>query len=487
MAKKKLSIGSLLLSILSVLAVSLYPAVFLYTQNAAEASLSDIASPALYFACGGLGIFALLWLFTRKHKHAAIATCITMLALLNYSSIESLMCMISDELRYWHCLTILIVLLVHIIVLIAKKLNDEWAGYVNGILAGVFSLLIVMNSAMAVPSIMNKMEAERELAAQRAAMQAQQKESDEYLPNIYFIILDEYSGYNTLKKIYGYDNDPFLTQLESLGFTVSRDSYNETYDTLYVTANLVNLSYDAKYGITTGAELDSMRQHGTMFQILSEHGYQFRGVGSDSYMYGLERADMAEQEDSNAKTLNGETIETLLYLNTCLYPFYSSATSASGQQDILISFDYLSDPENIPQSSTFTMMHVVFPHQPFIFDANGSPVAYENSFNWGDKSFYLNQLLYCNDLTEDLVTALVANDPNAIIILQSDHGARASGDPDLFMKLIPVEDMKNVLNAVYLSGESFEIMQGHSGVNTLRLLMNELFGCNFNTLEVPNG
>ena len=54
----------------------------------------------------------------------------------------------------------------------------------------------------------------------------------------------------------------------------------------------------------------------------------------------------------------------------------------------------------------------------------------------------------------EIVESIVENDPNSIIIIQSDHSARASSDDDLFLNIFSLEDMSSVFNAVYCKGEN---------------------------------
>lgn len=480
---KKIRTQDLIFSLLCVLTVSLFPALFLYAQNASEASFSEIVYPMILFAGVAIVLFAVISLFMcGRLQQAAVVTAISMLALLNFTSIENLLVRISAELRYWHCLLIVIFVLVHIGILISMKLSDEWAGYGVRILAGVFGFLILMNVGMAAPSIVKKVSSERELAEKRTELLAQQNESDDYLPNIYYIMLDEYSGFNTIKNVLGYDNDAFAEYLEDLGFTVSRDSYNEEIATVCVTANLFDLSYKAVYGETSTEELNALRQNGTLINLLVEQGYQLQGIGSGSSLYGLERVDTPNGSTS-ATTVSGETLETLLLNKSVFYPFASVEVNEL-QQDVLSAFAYISDGDNFPDQGMFSIMHVNAPHEPFIFDKDGGFIL---TSDWTDTGYYWGQYQYITKLTEEAISKIVSQDPNAIIILQSDHGARAVSNPELFMRLIPYADIKNILNAVYIGGESFEEMQGQSGVNTLRLLCNRLFRTEFEILEVPNG
>lgn len=67
--------------------------------------------------------------------------------------------------------------------------------------------------------------------------------SNEKLPNIYYFIFDEFSANDVVQKYYDYDNSAFYNKLEDLGFTVSENSENKSFETITVTANYMNYDY----------------------------------------------------------------------------------------------------------------------------------------------------------------------------------------------------------------------------------------------------
>jgi TetR/AcrR family acrAB operon transcriptional repressor len=76
----------------------------------------------------------------------------------------------------------------------------------------------------------------------------------EVLPDIYFLLLDAYGNSNVLSNIYGFDNEPFLTDLERRGFDVSRSA---TADYTYTHASIpsmLNMEY------LTGTDLSENAQ-----------------------------------------------------------------------------------------------------------------------------------------------------------------------------------------------------------------------------------
>lgn len=84
-----------------------------------------------------------------------------------------------------------------------------------------------------------------------------------------------------------------------------------------------------------------------------------------------------------------------------------------------------------------------------------------------------------------------AHDPEAVIILQSDHGARLGhhlaelyGDP--YDAETDTIHQQNILNCVYLPGETVDIT-GLNGINTLRTVLNRLFQLDYAMVEPRTG
>ena len=123
MKKRKLISG--ISAVLSVLTVSLFPIVFLYAQNADEAAVSECLLPAGIFCGAGLALLLVLSLLLRSVSHAGLITDVAMLVMLNFSLLEKAVSFICKELRYWHCLALVVLLIIHLAVLVKKKVSED--------------------------------------------------------------------------------------------------------------------------------------------------------------------------------------------------------------------------------------------------------------------------------------------------------------------------------------------------------------------------
>jgi hypothetical protein len=466
-------------SILAIFAVSIFPVVFLYTYNADEVNLSEAVLPISIFAGTGIILGIIATLFSKSFSKGAIISIMFILLLSNYALLEKGFQLLFPSLKYWHVLPIFIFILLHVAYLVHKKAPVAMADMTVKIISVVFSGLILMNFAFAVPSIISKVSLENTKQLNSEELRASNEEN-ERKPNIYMIILDEYASFNMIKEYYNYDNAEFASLLEENGFTVSYNSHNESIITTTITTNLVNLDYVVDNTIPE-IEKRNKRINGKLFSILNEKGYTIKGVGHAD-LYGLN--DAAGVADKGSKTIGGETFMDILLQRSVIYPFVNKNNSAYAQM-IKDSVAYVADPNNISSEGEVIIMHLLGSHTPFVVDKNGNPIPPEHYMNWKDRQYYLGQYIYTTRLIMQLLNSVIKNDPDSIIILQSDHGPRASTDPELFMTMFKLKDMKGILNAVYYRGEPIPEIKGKSGVNTLRIVLDKLFDLGLGLVEVP--
>lgn len=450
-------------------AVSAFPALFLYFRNADEADFSEALPATLVFILAGLVLFGIVLLLVRKPAKAGLVTCLFMLVFSNYALIESAVRGTFPALRYWHIVPVLLVILLQASHVFCRKLPDEISGILMTVIACVFCALIVVNGAAAAPTIAARARSKQDTVQYTA--NAEQPGGS--MPNIYYLLFDEYSSDEFMLEYYDYDNSALTGRLEKRGFAVSRHSHNESTSTLTVTTNLMNLDYIVSDS-TPAYEREQARKNGKLFGMLADSGYSLYSLTD---IYGLPLID-DQGTKSQAVTASGDTLGSILLKNTVLYPL-----TRIRQQGIRSSVDSIKRFIREKKKNRFLMVHLNLPHQPFMYDRDGNILRNVNS-DWKDKKYYLDQFIYASKVMEELADYILENDPDSIIFLQSDHSARASTDPDLYGIVYKIEDMTNCFNCVYYRGEDLEI-EGLSGVNTGRLVFGRLLGGTLPPVEVP--
>lgn len=472
-----------IISVLSVLATAAFPVLFLYCSNAEEAGFVEILKP-LFIFCGIGGLALAISLIVMKSPMKAAATaCLFVLAFSNYTLIEQMIQRLFSQLQYWHIMPVVFVCWLHVAYFIWKKLPEEICADMVSVLCFVMCSMIALNFALCMPKILSKLSVQKKLMQSKAQASQSIIQADTEMPNVYVILFDEYAGFKQISQYYGYENKELQDYLTEKGFTISMDSHNECVNTNTIVTNLVNLDYVVELDTPSG-EKSMLRHQGELYSLMREHGYQLIGVESGTFL-GLE-SRLNNQGGSSALTVSGEDMAYLCYQKTPLYPFNNLNVSKMFRAE-QYAIDYLKKKENIPTIPSFTFVYVNMPHEPFYVDENGNGVLLTEYHNWRDDRYYLGQFKYATKQMINILDNILRWDDDSIIVLMSDHGARASSDPELFMKKFPLEVMNNPLMAVYYRGKPMTEIKGLSGVNVLRRVVSRLFDMDYAIVEVPEG
>ena len=67
--------------------------------------------------------------------------------------------------------------------------------------------------------------------------------NNERFPDIYYIILDEYSGNHSLIKDFGFDNSQFLNELKDRGFIIPEKNFSNYPNTALSLPSMLNMQY----------------------------------------------------------------------------------------------------------------------------------------------------------------------------------------------------------------------------------------------------
>ncbi|HTE64956.1 MAG TPA: hypothetical protein VK736_01690, partial [Candidatus Binatia bacterium] len=105
-------------------------------------------------------------------------------------------------------------------------------------------------------------------------------------PDIYYIILDRYANAETLELLYGYDNSPFLAELEDRGFSVANDSWANYFKTAFSVVSSLNMSHIDGEAMKDGEPASfgpihsALRDHFAVPATLRALGYEYVHIGN---------------------------------------------------------------------------------------------------------------------------------------------------------------------------------------------------------------
>jgi hypothetical protein len=312
-------------------------------------------------------------------------------------------------------------------------------------------------------------------------------------PDIYYIILDAYGRDDVLRDIYGLDNEAFLRELEAKGFFVARASCANYSQTLLSLASSLNLRYLDPLVEVLGARSRNRRPLLRMIAesdlacFLKNQGYAI--VSFDSLYAGTALRGAGA---TRLATSPLNDFEITLINNTLLRPHVNALSYRAHIRQVARSFAGLGDLD-AAATPKFVFAHVICPHPPFVFSADGRSRTLDKPFFYNDGDHfvrsretyldylrgYREQVLYVNSQLLRLIGSIQANSKTPpVIILQGDHGpgARLSHDN---MQKTDLRERLGIFNAACLPGIGREAWsKGTTPVNTFRLVLNAYFNAN---------
>lgn len=316
--------------------------------------------------------------------------------------------------------------------------------------------------------------------------------------DIYYIILDGYASSRTLKEIYNFDNTEFGHYLTGKGFHIASESRSNYALTFLSLASSLNMEY-VNY-LTDMVELEKkdrtvpyqMIENSKVMNFLKFKGYKFihfsSGWGATNYN---KYADLNIQ----CGKFHGIGNEFLMMLikTTMLRPFQSYLIGDDARARVLCTFSELAELHRI-KGPKFVFAHVISPHPPYVFGANGEPTPETDlkmsGYVWGQKENYLNQLIFVSKKVERLVDEILSrSEVPPIIILQADHGTASTfTHPDSDGWERPTEKMlrerTRIFNAYYLPLDGNKLLYDSvTPVNTFRLIFNFYFNTDYELLD----
>jgi hypothetical protein len=339
--------------------------------------------------------------------------------------------------------------------------------------------------------------------------------SDLSRPDVYYIILDSYARQDALREEYGFDNSAFIDELRARGFYVAECSQSNYARTELSLASSLNYDYLPLPG-TDASDLtppDALL-HGRVRTFFEDQGYEtvafptgFRWIEwSDADIYA--RTPARFNELSDFETLFAETTALRIPLDLGMMSAVSASPNERARERTLNVVKTLKQVPEYP-GSHFVYAHIVSPHAPFVFDADGNPVNSASSRVMTDEGYsgvvtrpsralepdsglidtnatrmtnsdprfgYAGQADFIGKQILEVVDVLLqSSEVPPIIVIQGDHGA-----PTLNKE----ERMRN-LNAYYLPGIDAEqvLYPAITPVNTFRVILNTYFGQDLPLLE----
>jgi len=483
--------------------LSLFPVLFIYSQNINETPVQEIILPALLILFGAV----LLWLLTRfiiknNEKSAFI---ISLLLVLSFSYghiyllIDDFTLGNSDIGRHRYLLIpFAISFIVGTYYFVKTKVNLNNMSTIFNVFAVTVLAIVLIN--IVTYNIENIDSFGSELITAKTSLALfdttietippHQGEIKNY-PDVYYIILDAYTSSSSLKKFLNYDNQEFVSYLTNKGFKVNHNSYSNYPGSLPSIASTLNMRY---LNFLTEGEIGQRELHilsekmiveNTVMQNFKSAGYEIIiihkpfAVITSSPLFDLELCKRNKYIDSQLLSL---------IIRTSILSFSLEKWQEHEMRETtLCNFSELPKQQQKFDEPIFVFSHILIPHPPYLFSPEGQPVSSvrpQGLEDWDYKEGYINSLKFANKKIMQVVDELLTDPENPpVIIIQADHGTQFDFDPSKTSNE-NIEQLMSNFSAYYLPGIDKNFPDDViTPVNTFRIIFNSYFNTDYDLLE----
>jgi hypothetical protein len=505
----RVSKAPLVISIISVLAamflplgIAVFPTIFFYSNNVALLPLSSLARMIAFNIFFAVGLYLVFFIFSKRQSVQAANSTFIFLVFFNvYSAIYNYLLNL-DVIRIEHytLLPFLLLLAVYSAYFITKVSAPR---FWNGAFF-ILSVLLIFNAVKIIPAEIAKGRMPDVIIPLEENSNVLVTDKDH--PDIYFIILDEFAGFDAMRDYWNYTGvDQFSDFLNSKGFYVIENSHGNSTDTLHLMAERLNYqeySYDPSShenipiydaAIADNSVMRFLKSNGYTTVVFDERRLGYPGIHSIKadylYEFGSNSIPHTGMSIGVLKDIGfyfddfGELVvaKTMLSAYPEIYTNNNPGVSEHGDM-IYFTVNKLANLDEI-RSPKFVYVHLLLPHFPFMFDESGNVTTIDRYWNW---NYYIDNYKYSIQIAEKMIDGILSDaDPERppVIILQSDHGARNLPVPSrkgsATLENYPEKYKTLILNAIYMPGyDTSSLPQDFDPINTFPIVFNHYFDAN---------
>ena len=476
---------------------AIFPVIMLYFNNMHFVSFSETLLPLAITVGITIPIWIVLKLILKDSVKSALITSLILVLCFSYGyaylTIDDLAINDFDLGKHRYlAIPFLAVFIIGIFYLIKTKKKLNVANTITNV--GSLTIVIITLVNIGAYNLENSFSANFE---DDPAMGLEYITNEKELPDIFYIILDAYPGSDSLKTTSDYDNSEFVNYLSERGFFVQKESYSNYAQSFVSIPSSLNMKYLNYLTEQVGDSRDQtipyeIADNNKVMNFLKSKGYTVANFDSG---WGMTRdIKAAELKLCGDNQLFNSNFLVMLVKASALNPFYVKIFESSHIELKLCVFDELPKVQNRSDEPVFVFAHMMLPHPPFIFHANGEirsvdslDLSLEIKDN-NNRAAHLEQLKFLNNKMMQVVDQLLNSENPPVIIISSDHGSAFLFDGTLEKWDSPTDEMikerMNNIMFIYLPSNETDIFyEGMTSVNVFRVLFNYYFETDFEILE----
>ena len=485
--------------------ISLLPILFIYSQNTREISIQEIILPVLLILFGAVLLWLLARFIIKNNEKSGLIISLLLVLSFSYGHIfflfDDFTLGDTDIGRHRYLvIPFAISFVVGTYYFVKTKVNLNNLSTIFNVFAVTFLGIILINIVAYDIENINSFDSElitteTSLATYDTTLETftpHQGEIKNY-PDVYYIVLDAYTGSSSLKKFLNYDNQKFVSYLTNKGFNVNHKSYSNYPSTEYSVISTLNMIYlnfltEEKDGYQEFHLPYRMYEENIVMQNFKSAGYKViiidkpltsQSLQVSSSLFDLELCKRNKYVDTELFSQMIKTSILVLLLEKWEEHEMREAT--------LCAFSELPKQHQKFDEPVFVYSHLLIPHPPYLFGPEGEPVSSvgpDGLVSWKDEEGYINAVKFANKKIKQVVEELLTDLENPpIIIIQADHGSmfdvnRSNPSNE------NIEQMMTIFSAYYLPDTEknlpYDVI---TPVNTFRIIFNSYLNADYDLLE----
>ena len=381
------------------------------------------------------------------------------------------------------------------------KKGVKWIGLISAYIKWLLFVFVFFEVIMTIYFIITDKNSENILL--RPDKQSSIKkmgDCDKEKPDIFFVVLDEYTSSEGLAKYFGFDNHGIDSLFNSKGFFVStgsRSNYNMTAFSISSTLNYDYLDLEKSdsvyYNDIFLRGIETFKKN-RLTPYLAEQGYEIINYGcfdlenavTPTYTFFNDLARLMIDNQTLFTRINRDIGWKFRFTNVFTKETRIPRSYKKGKREHIFRNNFnadnlLKEMSRKGDKPRFIYAHLILPHDPYYFDSSGNFVSdtllIQGKLN--KEKAYINQLKYCNKILEKMISASdLDTGRERVVVIESDHGFGYHDNPALSER-----EFSN-LNAYFFSDKNYQSLYPTiSPVNTFRIILNKYFCDNLPLLK----
>ena len=463
---------------------TIFPIILLYSENIDEVPNTELTTPLVLTFLITLALFTFLNFILKNSVKAGFIVTLLAAIFFSYGYIfNMLQNTFLFDLDLIHQRYVLLPFIISSIVGVYYfvKTKRNFTGF--GSIFNVISIVMILFVSINIATFYLENDDSHELL--RLTLEDKLLPNNAF-PDIYHIILDEYTSSQVLQEDFQYDNSDFIEYLINSNFLVPSNPLSNYPSTEPFLSSTLSMQYLTRTNSEKYDRLETERNISDNFvmKFLKHQGYKiivpYSGYGTpDRYL------ESDENPCSDVMFLKSRFL-TELTRTTIINYFIEKQIENERRYIQLCALSELPDIGKKYDVPVYAFTHIMIPHAPYLFDKDGNAVTPQSNAlkglqGWNNTSGYLNEIQFINKKIEIITTEILSQSNNSIIIIQGDTGTSILNDPNIddFMK-----KRLSILFAIHLPNEDKKIFPDTTtSANIYRIIFNNYFETNYEILD----